>query len=345
MTEIVQTTSSEAALAVRVEIPPELQPSAVFIPLEPGIRLQPGWLSMVIFTLRGAIAACPDRVSLAFLRRSKITFRWLREIELLREWRLLAENQALGKGTRQHPLAMGVAVWPYIHAQWGFKKRVEKIQEHYRQVDVIAPQLAIAFDGSLLLAKLDDIRPGLKLVIDRASWFVREGELVLNIFLQDQRLFSIAFSLDLDNGRKIARIGGIQGVHGDKIVDLYRDLTKELFGLRPRDFLLDSLKLLCKSFGIDLVLAIADGNRQHRSSYFRQDKAEKLGGNYDEVWSEHDGILNTAGFFEISTDLGFRLAADIPARKRGLYRRRYEFLTQLELKIKETLAKSSAHES
>ena len=341
MTEIVQTASSEAALAVRVEILPELQPVAVFIPLASGLRLRPGWLSMVIFTLRGAIAACPDRVSSAFMRRSKITFRWLREIEMLREWRLLAENQAHSRGTRQHPLSMGVAVWPYIHAQWNFKTRVETIQEHYRQVDLNAPQLAIAFDGNLLVAALDDIRPGLKLVIDRASWFIREGELVLNIFLHDQRLFSIAFAVGLDDGRKVIRIGGIQGVHDDNIVDLYRDLTKELFGLRPRDFLLDALKLLCKAFSIEMLLAIADCNRQHRNSYFGQDKAEKLGGNYDEVWSEHDGILNTSGFFEISTDLGFRLAADIPARKRGLYRRRYEFLTQLELRINETLAKSS----
>lgn len=344
MTDIVKTSSIDAVSPDRIEIMPVLQHVGTFAPVpRPANRVEPGWVNMLVYAIRGAAAACPDLVPSAILRRAKIVWIWLSDFETLRTWRLVAEELNLGPTSKQHPLGMGVAVWPYIHAKWEFKQRVDVILEHYRRIELVAPRLALAVDGSLVLATLDDIRPGLKLVIDRAPWFVREGELVLNIFLHDQRLFSVAFALGLDGIDNVIRIGGIQGVRDQNIVDLYRDLTKELHGIRPRDFILAALKILCTTLGIGRILAIADINRQHRNSYFSDEKLEKLGGNYDEIWSEHDGILNDSGFFELSSKLTFRSTEEIPARKRGLYRRRYDFLKQLENSVNDNLADIVKH--
>lgn len=342
MTDIVKTNSIDAVIPDEIEFMPVRQHVGTRIPAKcPSIplesELKAGLISMLLFTLRGAAVACPERIPSAILGRAKIVWIWIRNFENLRAWYLVAKHKNPEHTSKQHPLGMGVAVWPYIHAKWNFKQRVDVILEHYRRVELIAPRLSLAFDDSLLLAALDDIRPGLKLLIDRAPWFVREGELVLNLFINDQRIFSIAFALGVDGTDNIIRIGGIQGIRDQHIVDLYRDLTKELHGIRPRDFLLVALKILCHAIDIKKIMAIADGNRQHRNPYFKQDKAEKLGGNYDEIWSEHDGVLNDSGFFEFSSKLEFRSPEEIPARKRGMYRRRYDFLKNLENSIHEHL--------
>ena len=40
--------------------------------------------------------------------------------------------------------------------------------------------LDIGLSDSMVVAGLSDVSPGLRLVVDRAPWFVREGGLVLN---------------------------------------------------------------------------------------------------------------------------------------------------------------------
>ena len=290
-------------------------------------------LDSVQFVLRGAAKACPGGSPSALFLRSKIVLVWLRNLRLLRSLRSATGSPGLARALRERPELLGVAVWPYIHAGWGFEQKVSAVADHYRQVARIAPRLDLSVFESLLVASLGDIRPGLRLVLDRAPWFMREGELVLNIFALDQRLFSVAFSLGLDGERSVVRIGGLQGVRDANILDLYRELTKSLHGLRPRDFLLDSLRLLCSTLGIKTILAIADCNRQHRSSYFGKDKILDLEGNYDEVWGEHGGVLRASGFFEFPSQIECRSMEDIASKKRSMYRKRYEFLESLGARI------------
>lgn len=293
--------------------------------------------NILMYLLRGAANAIPGYSPSAIWRRVKILAIWLSNFNILQTWHAIVTNKHLPPGAGQHPLAMGVALWPYIHAKWNFIRRAKVIENHYQQVAAIAPKLAVPAYGNLLLAKLDSIRPGLNLMIDRAQWFLREGELVINIFLENKRLFSIAFALGKDDSGDVIIIGGIQGVHTDNISEIYRSLTKELHGIRPRDMIIISLKMLCNSIGIKRILAIADASRQHRNSYFEITKTENLILNYDEVWSEHGGVLKESGFYEFSSKVERRAEASIPSRKRATYRRRYEFLKLLEIDIKRNL--------
>ena len=285
------------------------------------------------FVLRGAAKASPGGSPSALLRRLKIVLAWLRNLRLLRSLLCETESPGLNRALRERPELLGVAVWPYMHAGWDFDQKLSAVEDHYRQVARISPALDLSVHDSLRVASLDDIRPGLRLVLDRAPWFMREGELVLNIFAHDQRLFSLAFSLGLDGERSVVRVGGLQGVRDANILDLYRELTKSMHGLRPRDFLLDSLKSLSSALGIKTILAIADANRQHRHAYFGEGKLQNLEGDYDEVWREHGGVLGESGFFELSSQIECRSIEDIPSKKRSMYRKRYEFLESLDAAI------------
>ena len=306
-------------------------------PLEthPSARQKPASVSMselfglLCFVVLGAEKASPGYAPSELFLRSKIAFGWFADLRRLKALRTGCPDAGVARALRERPAVLGLAVWPYIHSGWNFEQRLGAFEAHFRSIRRIAPRLDLSTQESLVVASLEDIRPGLRLVLDRAAWFSREGELVLNIFLHDKRLFSLACSVGLDAEQYVVRVGAVQGVKDENILALYRDLTKEMHGLRPRDLLLDALRMMCSSIGITKILGIADCNRQHRNVYYGQAKSQNLEGDYDTVWTEQGGVRRDSGFFEISSKIEFRDMEDIPSKKRSMYRRRYEFLTAL----------------
>lgn len=298
----------------------------------------PGLLTLCAVLFRGAQRASTGYTRTAIYLRLKIVAAWLRNIDILKRVAVSDERSGLGRAIHERPQTLGIAVWPYVHADWALPEKANALIEHYRQLGKLAPTLDVPAQGSLVVAALDDVRPGLSLIIDRSSWFSREGELVLNIFLKEQRIFSLAFSFGIDEKGPVARIGCIQGIRDDGILDVYRDLTKELHGLRPRDFIIDALRAVCLAVGVPRILAISDSKRQHRNAYFGSAKSEKLEGDYDQIWLEQGGVAQSSGFFEFASDIEFRPMEDIASKKRSMYRKRYDFLSHLKL-----LAAASCH--
>ena len=175
---------------------------------------------------------------------------------------------------------------------------------------------------------------GLRLVLDKAVWFLREGETVLNLFINDQRFYSIAFTLGVEEGQPVAFVGALQGSNSDFAPEVYREITHALHGVRPRDCLMVALKLLCGQLGVGRIWAVSGDFRQHNSPYFGSGHKGKVLVSYNEVWVEHGGLALDNGFFEISTDVRHKDLKEIPTRKRAAYRRRYVMLDRLALDIK-----------
>ena len=286
-------------------------------------------IDLLYFVLQGAEMASPGYAPSELFLFSKIAFVWLGNLRRLKAMLSGLPDTGVARALRERPEMLGLAVWPYIHSGWNFEQKLGAFEAHFRSIGRIAPRLDLSTQESLVIASLEDIRPGLRLVLDRAAWFSREGGLVLNIFLHDKRLFSLAFSVGLDAGQSVVRVGALQGVRDENILDLYRDLTKEMHGLRPRDLLFDALRMIGSAIGITTILAIADCNRLHRNVYFGQSEVQKLKGDYDIIWTERGGARRDSGFFEFSSKIEFRDMKDIPSKKRSMYRRRYQFLTAL----------------
>ena len=124
-------------------------------------------------------------------------------------------------------------------------------------------------------------------MIDYSPWLAREGHLTLSLFKGHFRAFTIAFSLFNYPNTELF-IGGIQGRNDDRILNLYRDLTKEFHGVRPRDLMLELLRLFALRIGAQHIYAVADDHKISRHAYFG--KKGTLGLNYDDVWVERGGI-------------------------------------------------------
>jgi len=252
------------------------------------------------------------------------------------------QGSPLQRTMQQRPETVGVVVWPYVCANWSSAERLRRLAAHFEVIQTTLAVLDLSTDDKLVLADLSDVSGDLHVVLDRPAWFMREGQMVLNLFIGEMRIYSLVFSLTGENDRTIAHVGAIQGVVADGIQADYKDLTKALHGMRPRDFLVELFRIFCRCASVAEILAVADASRQHRSRYFGSVKADKLTLNYDEIWGERGGVQETPDFFALGTETPMKNLEEIASKKRAMYRRRYELLAVIEQRMQQTLADHAA---
>lgn len=243
---------------------------------------------------------------------------------------------------------LGVVQWPYVSKRWQAEERLAAIAAHYEVVSQGCPQLLLSGrNESLTLADLSEWAERCSLVLDRPKWFMREGELVLNLFQDDLRIASLAFTLGRTEAGMCLFIGAVQGIHkgvdSDTSLTIYRDLTKAFEGLRPRSLLIEVLKHMAVRLGVDRLYAVTDEHRHHRHPYFGANKAQELAANYDVIWLEHGATpSDREDFFEIPMAPSIKPLDTIAAKKRAMYRRRYELLQSTFGKVDSLLLGSGA---
>lgn len=231
---------------------------------------------------------------------------------------------------------LGTIIWPYIHNEWDLANKLDTIATHYEILMPQHPNLSqMRAEQHVKICDFSNISPGISVVIDYAQWFTREGELVINIFQDDLRVASMAFSLSRIEQDIVAYVGAVQGIHGgvsaEKSLEIYKALTKDFSGLRPRSLLLEVLKVFSKKLGATQLLGVSEQNRHHRHKYFGNDENTKFKNNYNPFWEEHGGqLVDALGFYDVPLNPAIRDLSEIAAKKRGQYRRRYEFIESLE---------------
>jgi uncharacterized protein VirK/YbjX len=231
----------------------------------------------------------------------------------------------------ERPQLLGAILWPYQCAAWSPEERVHRIAQHYAEIDRLGPPFEFSVADRLVLADLGDLHPGLRLVLDQPHWFMREGGLTLNLFVGSFRAFSLTFSFFRDEeDRRAVFIGSLQGRNTDEALELYRTLTRSLYGMRPRDTLIEALRILCLATGTRRILAVAEAARHHRHAYFRNKATTQ---DYDGVWEDRDGSRIDALSYELPVSPPRRELLDVKANKRSMYRRRFAFLDALEAQI------------
>lgn len=261
--------------------------------------------------------------------RARFIVEALRHPSLVRALEAADPSSPLGLLTREWPETAGCLLWPYQCASWDADERFSRIQKH---LDVLErfPGLKLRPEDKLVLLDLSGISPDVRIIIDRAQWLAREGHLTLSLFKGDFRAFTVSFSLSGSADLELF-IGGIQGRNGEEILSLYRDLTKDFHGIRPRDFMLEILRMFARSLSVTHIYAVADAFKISRHKYFGERGAPGLF--YDEIWEERGGTRIDETRFELPCDSPRRDLEEIPSKKRSMYRKRYEMLDQIESAI------------
>jgi uncharacterized protein VirK/YbjX len=235
-----------------------------------------------------------------------------------------AAHRPFRRAVYERPHILGILVWPYVDSRWSFEDKVKAIHAHFDSLDGPRRLLDFPTDSSVELTRFPEVNAELSLVLDKPMSAVREGQVTLNLFHGDQRIYTCAFTLGRQNGERVAYVGAIQGVSDPSSLELYKVLTKQFHGMRPRDLLVELMKACCVAMEIDRVLFVADRYRHHRSSYFRQ--RDDLHTSYDEVWKDRGAVEGADGFFEASAQPTRKAIEEVSSSKRALYRKRYALL-------------------
>ena len=240
----------------------------------------------------------------------------------------------LGKLIRHRPEAIGAVIWPYQCAGWNAQTRLARIRDHYAVVEKIGGAIDFPVDGKISLLDLGDIREGFHVIVDQPIWFMREGQLAINLFLGDVRMYTLAFSLFHQKNAIAAFVGAIQGRDIEGALEEYRELTKAAHGMRPRDLLIEVFRMFCAELGVTQIFAVSDEYRHHKDQrFFGQVSKKKFSTNYDEVWTDRGGVRVDPMFYQLDTGDTVRDLATIPSKKRGMYRRRFDMLRRIRAQM------------
>jgi uncharacterized protein len=240
-----------------------------------------------------------------------------------------APGSSLHRYVEDRPDTAGFIMWPYQCASWSPAERIRRIAQHFEILDEIGSPFPFSVRDKLLMWKLEEYSPGVRIILEQPKWLVREGMLTLSLFCGDHRAYSLAFSLFREAGRVGMFIGGLQGRSTEGALERYKVLTKCFHGMRPRDLLVDCLRMLAPSLRAQRILAVSNDYRYIKHPYFRG-RPETNSVDYDEAWVDRGGRRIDPTHFELPMALSARPVEEVPSRKRAQYRRRNEMLESLQ---------------
>jgi uncharacterized protein VirK/YbjX len=263
----------------------------------------------------------------------------LTHLQLLLSVRLSDRTSVLGRLIRSRPEIWTMVLSPFVAASWDIKTRFARIMEHCEIVQRLGPPFDLGPDEGCELARIDDAGV-YRIVMHRSGIALRDGLLAISLIGEDERLFSLVFSLGYQGGKICAYIGAIQGCALEDVLQRYKEFSKLVDRMRPRDFLVEVFKMMADALDLETILAVSDIGRHQKSAYLKFGDAnyDKVKLNYDQTWIERGGVQITDDFFSLPIGLSVRASDQIPPRKRAMYRRRYEALAALAPLFEQRLA-------
>lgn len=249
-------------------------------------------------------------------------------------WLRCAGNPLLSAEMHSSPFVLRAMHRPYVNKDWNLAQRLEAIEQHYLALLDRAALLNLAGTQYFDLLRLGPEYQDLRVVVDRPGWMRGEGEVSVSLFHRNNRVYAAMFLIAGEPPNRRLVIGAFQGWSNAAAKEIYVQLTHALHGLRPRDFLLDLLKMVAESIGCIQIWGVADANHRATHALVRTEKHVS----YDEVWREHGGQLNGQGFYVMPAELRLREIGQVPSKKRAQYRRRYELLEELRQQIRRVFA-------
>lgn len=220
---------------------------------------------------------------------------------------------------------------PYLNRRYTFAQRAAVILTHYAQLDALlapVPRQQILDGAAVSLARFHGKgERAYTVTLCRTDRFYREGELILA--LNDEgdatRVYMLVFSVNVVAGQRRIEIGCLQGHDDPDNKARIKLATKECYGSRPKNLVMDFLYALAHAWGITQIVAVTNKSRVFRSRAVFAD--------YDSFWSELNGVSGHDGFVALPAMLPHQNPNDAPSHKRAEYRRRAELRTTLEHQI------------
>lgn len=220
-----------------------------------------------------------------------------------------------------------------------FNERLFLIQQHFIFLEkVFTPealeQIYIGNGIELWNSEYHEEKMSLQLDFDLGQ--KKEGLVSINLTIGDRNIYQIIFWLAPNrNGEMSIWIGALQGAQGG--LDVARSLTKQFLGYRPKNVVVQALRMFASKLEISHIYAVSNYGF-YANNHIRLDR--KLKTSLDDFWQETGGeVCNDSRFFELPVVEPRKDLMDVPSKKRNLYRKRFAGIDRVDGVIKEQLGK------
>jgi uncharacterized protein VirK/YbjX len=283
---------------------------------------------MQVITLRAGL----ERKSLPSMACAaiKLKIRALAHPRITRGWlAMLNSDGALRDLAHAQPRLLHKIYRPYLSARLDRPQRLAALVSHYRFVlrHELSATVARAARGRVELASFDG-KSGARYHVDLRAIvpMEREGELVLQLRCGPTLVYSVAFSFLADGLQASVGVGCLQGPQCGAGLELAREATRDLHGLRPKNLLLRLVQQLGYAYGCGQVLLVGNDNRP----VAKQIRKGRVHADYNAFWLEMGAQARRDGDYALACGpLQAPVMEEIPSRKRSEARKRHELLAQV----------------
>lgn len=294
---------------------------------------RPSWAQVLGKTLNLTGVLYPGGGHRGVVRRWKLVARSLVQWPWTVEWHRFLTTPPLPAATAIRPRLHTKLQRPYLTRRHGFAARLAALKTHYAWAVATLPASALESihrDPGLELGRLT-LEEGRALVVrlcytDR---YEKEGELSFSVFLAptETLIYTITFSVTERPG--VGRgvfIGGLQGGNAPDQPEIVRQVTREMFGMRPKAFAFYLVQQWAEWIGATEVRAVADAETVYQHLQYRK----AIEASYDQLWTESGGRISaTDGCFDLPPRHIEIPREEIKTSKRSLYQKRYAMLRDL----------------
>ena len=164
--------------------------------------------------------------------------------------------------------------------------------------------------------------------------FVTEGECALVLKLNGDIQYTLSFMHILQSCEPTFFIGGLQAGKQDvTCAELLKKMTKCLYGLRPKQFMIHAISEFAHFFKVKNLIGVSNTNHAFQCSR-RKSKRARVKTNLDEFWLDFSSELTFDGNFYFKPLSSVIDLEKIPSKKRSQYRKRQlildDFVEQLQ---------------
>ena len=261
----------------------------------------------------------------------KLHLRALRAPRVTRGWlELLNSHPALRELARSQPRLIHKIYRPWLSKRLCAQRRLAALAAHYRFIvqHGLGEAVLQAARHGLPLAQFSG-KSGTQYSIELRAVvpMEREGELVLQLRCQGALVYSLAFSFLLEGRLRQLGIGCIQGPQCGAGLELAREATRDLHGLRPKNLLVRLASQLGHACGCDHLVLVGNDNRTVCGKSVRKGKVKA---DYDSLWQELGARPRADGDYELAClPLQAPVMDEVPSKKRAEVRRRHDLMTEI----------------
>lgn len=126
----------------------------------------------------------------------------------------------------------------------------------------------------------------------------QEGDAFLSLVHKDNCIQKIGFCLFYENGNPCIFVAVNQGIKSENSKEQIKEVTKLLYGNRPKEFLIILLLNMGKKLGFETLVGV--GNKNRVGAIWPRSQDKKISACYDSLWLSFDGKPNGLGDYLIS---------------------------------------------